>query len=544
MATFEMMKKSLEALEKNVKVSKSLLGAKVDSLDEMKRNRQEAENDEDRRELKIAIESLETIVDKDRVAVADLEASYKALKEEVDKAEAARVAEEAEEDRISVHVSPSIPDQDRPPLIDEVWPEEGERTFTKKEFDAEMLKRGVGTLSYQFEKLCQALAEGEEEKRKKESEEDGGFSRRPPLVPERKRILGTLPSFVTGTTDFQLHMEAFRDFCELNDLTDNPLKVKRLFLTSLDQTARLRCAGLEPDKPPCNTMNHIEYLNRLREMFVPRANLLITQQAFHERKQKAGEIPADYVMSKWSLFKRGWTDPPAPFSFYYEACTAGLLDEALRNEVYREQVHCENSGDRAILNAAFQAYLERVQQCVAYIRRTCGTSNPSSRGLGVVGQGTNLGAKPASSQSISEVDEDGWNGGEESWDESEEVGELTEEEVAVVEKWEDEQLTKMINEESAMVEEAGGPGVKLCFVCRGPHLARVCPQRLKNVSSAMGRMGVVPRWRGSKKGRGGWTKGASRGRSGSLSGHPLQLPPPSTIRPISSSQPGHKRADF
>merc|ERR1712173_1168 len=505
----------------NVKVSKSLLGAKVDSLDEMKRNRQEAENDEDRRELKIAIESLETIVDKDRVAVADLEASYKALKEEVDKAEAARVAEEADDDHISVHISPSIPDLDRPPATDEVWPEEGERTFTKKEFEAEMLKRGVGTLSYQFEKLCQALAEGEEEKRKKESDEDGGFSRRPPLAPERKRILGTLPSFVTGTTDFQLHMEAFRDFCELNDLTDNPLKVKRLFLTSLDQTARLRCAGLEPDKPPCNTMNPIEYLNRLREMFVPRANLLITQQAFHERKQKAGEIPADFVMAKWSLFKRGWTDPPAPFSFFYEACTAGLLDEALRNEIYREQVHCENSSDRALLNAAFQAYLERVQQCVAYIRRTCGTSNPSSRGLGVVGQGTNLEAKPASSQSISEVDEDGWNGSEESWDEPEEVGELTEEEVAVVEKWEDEQLTKMINEESAMVEEAGGPGVKLCFVCRGPHLARVCPQRLRNVSGAMGRMGVVPRWRGGKRGRGGWTRGASRGRSGSLSGYPL-----------------------
>merc|ERR1711952_203375 len=221
----------------------------------------------DRRELKIAIESLEHLVDKDRVAVADLEASYKELKEEVDKAEAARVAEEADDDRISVHVSPSIPDQDRPPLIDEVWPEEGERTFTKKEFDAEMLKRGVGTLSYQFEKLCQALAEGEEERRKA-FEEDGGSSRRPPLASERKRILGTLPSFVTGTTDFQLHMEAFRDFCELNDLTDNPLKVKRLFLTSLDQTARLRCAGLEPDKPPCNTMSHIEYLNRLREMFV------------------------------------------------------------------------------------------------------------------------------------------------------------------------------------------------------------------------------------------------------------------------------------
>ena len=58
MATFEMMKKSLETLEKNVKVSKSLLGAKVDSLDEMKRNRQEAANDEDRRELRSPLSPL------------------------------------------------------------------------------------------------------------------------------------------------------------------------------------------------------------------------------------------------------------------------------------------------------------------------------------------------------------------------------------------------------------------------------------------------------------------------------------------------------
>ena len=68
MATSEVMKKSLETLEKNVTVSKKLLKERVDSLDEMKRNRQEAENDEDRRELKIAIESLENIIDKDRVA--------------------------------------------------------------------------------------------------------------------------------------------------------------------------------------------------------------------------------------------------------------------------------------------------------------------------------------------------------------------------------------------------------------------------------------------------------------------------------------------
>ena len=58
MATFEVMKKSLETLEKNVKVSKKLLEERVNSLDEMKRNRQEAATEEDRRELKIAIEPL------------------------------------------------------------------------------------------------------------------------------------------------------------------------------------------------------------------------------------------------------------------------------------------------------------------------------------------------------------------------------------------------------------------------------------------------------------------------------------------------------
>ena len=94
MATFEVMKKSLETLEKNVKVSKKLLEERVNSLDEMKRNRQEAATEEDRRELKIAIESLENIIDKDRVAVADLEASYKDLKEEVDKAEDVKVEAE------------------------------------------------------------------------------------------------------------------------------------------------------------------------------------------------------------------------------------------------------------------------------------------------------------------------------------------------------------------------------------------------------------------------------------------------------------------
>ena len=45
MAQFEVMKKSLETMEKNVKVSTDLLETRVNALDEMKRNQQEADTE-------------------------------------------------------------------------------------------------------------------------------------------------------------------------------------------------------------------------------------------------------------------------------------------------------------------------------------------------------------------------------------------------------------------------------------------------------------------------------------------------------------------
>ena len=50
-----------------------------------------------------------------------------------------------------------------------------------------------------------------------------------------------------------------------------------------------------------------------------------------------------------------------------------------------------------------QAYLERVQQCVTHVRRSC---NMTTRGLRVVSQATNLGTKPGF-QSIAELDKEG-----------------------------------------------------------------------------------------------------------------------------------------
>ena len=49
MAAFNVIKKSLEAMEHNVSQSKIMLENRVKSLAEMKRKRSEAENDEERR---------------------------------------------------------------------------------------------------------------------------------------------------------------------------------------------------------------------------------------------------------------------------------------------------------------------------------------------------------------------------------------------------------------------------------------------------------------------------------------------------------------
>ena len=120
--------------------------------------------EEEKRELKIAINSLENIIDTDRTALAELDAAFKDLREEFDKAEEAKEAQDDED-----HISLEDP-------VSET--EEKEKTFTKEELEAEIAKRGVATLSYKFDKLCQALSEGEEEKRRKggrESEEDRFF---------------------------------------------------------------------------------------------------------------------------------------------------------------------------------------------------------------------------------------------------------------------------------------------------------------------------------------------------------------------------------
>ena len=159
MAQFEAMKKSLEAMEKNVKLSTDLLETRVNALDEMKRNLQEADTEAEKRELKIAIDGLELIINADRASLSDLDTACKGLREEFDKEVAAKEAREAEDDIIEEEDDQTSE------------PEERRRTYTRAELEAEVNKRGVAGLNSKFEKLCQALSEGEEEKRRKDGED-------------------------------------------------------------------------------------------------------------------------------------------------------------------------------------------------------------------------------------------------------------------------------------------------------------------------------------------------------------------------------------
>ena len=533
-----------ERLENRLAQGHELIQAKRDNLNKLETEKEASTTDEERRYLTTSIKAAKFDLEQDELFFQGLEEDKLLVEEELQNDSDTETAEEEVEEANS---------REKPAT---------ERAFTRKEVD-DMLKveverrmkeekqdASITATNSRMDRLITALSEARGPTTGPEIRE-----REVPTGAERRRTLGQAPSFVTGESDFITHVESFRDFVELNDINQED-KVKRLFLTTLDQKARMRCAGLEPNRAPCLEMTADAYIARLQEQFVPRATLLIVQQAFHDLRQKPSELATDYLLAKWGHFRRGWSQPNAPFSFYYEAATIGLYDETLRNEVFREIITCADSNDRTEMNAAFQRYLERVQQILAYVRRTSTITNPDGRGLGITGQPTKAPGRSALTNSEVEVVEQMYQDEDEGWyedEEGEEVGELDEQQIAFAEALEDPRFTELVDQDFYTVGEAE---TKLCFLCKSPqHLARQCQMRMKNLSSAMGRMGFRPRgqqrgWRGGAqrgwRGSRGSRRGPARGRPAPLSGFPTQLPAPGqTLRPITSAQAGRQRSqDF
>ena len=521
---------ALKRIDDRLSAYHAIIRKKRNDVLKLENDRDAAVNDDERKMLNTTIKAMKLDLEEEERLLDGLEEDNRAAKQAV--VEEEQEGETEGEDTVTRGKATYTADE-----MERMMRQEVERRLTARKQDTE-----IAAINSRMDRLLTTLAratplhsDGATAATSSTGTSEGG---------ERRRTLGQTPVFTTGQSDFITHIEAFKDFTQLNDINHSE-KVKRLFLTTLDQKARMRCAGLEPDRAPCLTMSADDYIARLQELFVPRATLLIVQQAFHDLKQKPSELASDYVLAKWGYFRRGWSSPNAPFSFFYEAATIGLYDEGLRNEIFRDVITCADSNSRVEMNAAFQSYLEKVQQSLAYVRRTGSTANPDSRGLGITGQPTKSAARAATGisefQRVEQL-------GEEEEEESDEVEEIDEQMIAFAEALEDERFTQLVMDDYHSINEAEN---KRCFLCHSPHhLARSCGMRMRNLSSAMGRMGFRSNGWGRRGGRGGrWrgaprgsSRGPARGRTPPLSGFPTQLPPSGpSIRPITSSQPGHHR---
>ena len=380
-----------EGLDNRLAQGHDLIQKKRENLHKLETEKEASTNDEERKYLTTSIKAAKLDLEQDVLFFQGLEEDKVAVEEELENESEDETAEEDEEEANSRR-KPAKGRAFTRKEVDEMLKTEVERRMKEEKQDA-----SITATNSRMDRLITALSEARGSTTGPETRE-----RDVPTGAERRRTLGQAPNFITGESDFITHVESFRDFVELNDINQED-KVKRLFLTTLDQKARMRCAGLEPNRAPCLEMTADAYIARLQEQFVPRATLLIVQQAFHDLRQKPSELATDYLLAKWGHFRRGWSRPNAPFSFYYEAATIGLYDETLRNEVFREVITCTDSNDRTEMNASFQRYLERVQQVLAYVRRTSNITNPDGRGLGITGQPTKAPGKPALTNSEVEV---------------------------------------------------------------------------------------------------------------------------------------------
>ena len=327
--------------------------------------------------------------------------------------------------------------------------------------------------------------------------------------PGPRKMLGTLPSFISGSSDFILHLKSFKDFIEINEITDVG-KTKRLFLNTFDQVSRMRCSSIDPGLPPHNLSTLADFYDAVRDLFIPKSEMQILRQAFYDHRQGAKVIAMDYMMEKWSKYKRAWNN--APFSFFFENCTSGLYNEELRHEVYRKIIDCDNPANEVAMAQAFAEYVEHVQECTAYVRRTVKHGNPDIQGLSVSAQKAEGASGQTERLGVREVIEKGSEDYLEQVFEEDEDGdpaeyELDEEQIALVESLEDPFFTEMINKDPASFEEMGDS--RRCFICNSEnHIARFCGQRLEMRKPFLRRaMRGGSSWRGGRgdrRGRASW----------------------------------------
>ena len=146
-----------------------------------------------------------------------------------------------------------------------------------------------------------------------------------------KKTIGKLPEY-TLKEDFDLFLQRFRTYVQLNDITE-AREQKLLLDTCLSDEAKKRCGYLTALDEPYSSQSFKDYADLLKLRFYPKARSLLYKSGYDGIAQKANQNVQDYTSMKFSAFLKAYAG--FPFEFFVRTLIEKLYNEELKTEVIR-----------------------------------------------------------------------------------------------------------------------------------------------------------------------------------------------------------------
>ena len=156
-----------------------------------------------------------------------------------------------------------------------------------------------------------------------------------------KQSLNHLPRFSGETGSFRDHLQSFRDWALIEEVSDTR-RQKMALIFSLKGTARnrIRHAGIN-STPFNNAATFDAYQEYLLGVFEPDSEKQVARMEFSAYKQQATEDMGQYLSTKLDLmstaYPTGDGQPEPPFSLVYSAVINGLWNKVVKRLVVRSQ---------------------------------------------------------------------------------------------------------------------------------------------------------------------------------------------------------------
>ena len=331
-----------------------------------------------------------------------------------------------------------------------------------------------------------------------------------------RKLLSSLPTFSSATSDFLDHALKLKTYHQLNCI-DDPMQRKLLLIASLDDEARLRITSIDPNVYPFDSMDYEKFVEEIRAAYLPKSHQKNYRAMFKDRVQKSAESPFTYMQSKFTLFGRGYT--VHSFSWFLEQSLEKLFNHHLRSEMHRAcaNIDCEDMVTTGQgMRKTFNKVMDTLNSAIDLVARL----HPGhQQGLNLATPGIGRSSVPG----LNEFTPSGEEGDEEIIEEigppveGEEEGPLTLEEIVFCEELETVETHAFYTDpdgpaEEAYIAELASQGKKKCWVCDSSnHLKHECPSRMVIAKKRLGGMNIrasrVSGPRGRGRGRGSLDSG-------------------------------------